>query len=59
MVDFVLHHTREEEYKCFWVICLNKSTLFTCLLILQFDYSGYLWAVGHLVCVGKSKNIHG
>lgn len=24
--------------------------------ILQFDYSGYLWAVGHLFCVGMSKN---
>lgn len=34
----------------------KKSTVYM-LHLLQYDYSGYLWAVGHLVCVGKSLNI--
>lgn len=31
----------------------KKSDLYASL---QFDYSGYLWAVCHLVCVGKCLN---
>lgn len=35
----------------------NKTNLtFKSLLLLQFDFSGYLWALIHLICVGASLN---
>lgn len=35
----------------------NKTSLtFKSLSLLQFDFSGYLWALIHLICVGTSLN---
>lgn len=61
IVNFLFHcynftnYALEEEYT-FWghlpqkIYCLRLPPL-------QFDHTGYLWAVGHLFCVGKSKNM--